>query len=320
MKKYLIAIHYINNKESFNDFKIGLNDFKSMIEIFKKKDPEFILGLRLSVETDNNIKEQIRKIIKKLPDILFFYDPIPLGGGTSQAQVLFNPAFDNAIAISASFDQYIIGNEIAVDKIINLIDKVEKENSIYATGSRENEVTLANFKRNSNLRIIHELYHSLTIGTEKLQVLEKPGNVTLAYSEIGENSSGFDIINHNHKKYPDFARDLEKYRKIANFNGFANNYYIALKSKFFGNLSKAYVSAKTNPINTGKIIEEQEFDSIKEMIFNQTKELGKTDIKKHLIRALRDRKNEIVLSRFYPKEDVKLIRDLMICALSKDNL
>lgn len=318
MKKYLIAIHYINNKESLNDFKIGLNDFKSMIEIFKKKDPDFVIGLRLSVESNisGDIKNQIKGLIKELPDTLFFYDPNPLGGGTSQAQVLFNPAFDKGIAISASFDQYIIGSEIAVCKIIDLINKVEKENSIYATGSRENKVILANISRNSDIRIIHELYHSLTIGIDKLQILEKPKNVTPAYSYIGENSSGFDIINHNHAGYLNLAKDLEKSRKIANLNGFANNYYVALKSKFFGNISKGYVLAKENPINSGDEIEEKELKSIKKMIFNQTKELGKTDVRKYLIKALKNKNNELLLSKFYPMEDIFLVKNLMLDALN----
>ncbi len=318
MKKYFVPIHWIGEEKSFNELKSGLERFEGMMDIFRTQYPDFEFGLRLTVAPNmkDELKHELRGLTARLPlDFWFANDNLPGGPGTSQSMVLLNPSFEG-IAISVCLDQYIHDSNEAVSRVADLASRVETNNSLYATGSRNVPVILAQHKRNSDLRIIHELFHSLTIGSSNLKVQERLEGVTPAYAEIGESGAGLDMINHYHSEFPELIRGLAEASQTADMRGFATPYYFALKSgQLRGITANGYVKAKENPFYAGKKPEEQEFEAIKKMISYQTQQLSGTDVAGMLHASLMEPKNSDAISQFYPREDVEIVRDTMLNAL-----
>lgn len=322
MRKCLVEKHFINSEDTFREYATGINSIIAAIDVSKSHNYGFEFGLNLTVDTgkvDRDLQERIKQETGKLPpDVWLQYSPENRGPGTSYRKILFNPAFFNSITISADLDQYIIDTEEALEQLAELTQRVEIDGALYATGSRDVPVVLATHQRNNGLRIIHELFHSLTIGSDKLKVEEKRTNVTPAYAEIGESTSGLYAINLAHAWYPDLNRSIVRAAQIANMDGFATDYYVATKSTQLGRFSKGYVKSKENTFYTKKG-EQEELESVKKLIYGQTRELGKTDISSMLLAALMEERNTERISGFYPTLDVEFVRDFMLSALKQKN-
>ena len=321
MERYIIARHFINNKNSLIEFEEEINKIIPVLELLKIKNLNF--GLKLTTEDKKltkDLKERIKEQIVNLPsDIWLLYDPKDRGPGTSFRQIIFNPTFswNPNIITSIDLDQFPL-EENSLEPLLHLIEKVEKDNSLYGIGSRNIPIKLAIHKRNSDLRIIHELFHSLTIGSEKLVVIKgeiDTSNVIPAYKEIGESTTGISIFNTNHKKYIDLMNNVNKY---GSFRGFATEYYTAIRSSQLGKISTGYVIFKENNFYEEKN-EEDELKGVKRLIEGQTKNLGKTDIKKDLLKTLEQEENTRRISKFYYKNDVEIVRDLMMNAILSQN-
>jgi hypothetical protein len=314
MKKYIIERHFINGEERLDEYIEGIERIKTALGISGSCGYGFEFGLKLTVDEKKlpqDLKEKIREETKNLPaNLWLLYDPEDRGPGTSYRQVLFNPTFKNGIVVYADLDQYVIDTKEALEQLNELIQQVEKEEVLYATGSRDVPVVLATNKRNSDLRIIHELFNSLTIGNDKLRVGERRPNVTPAYAEIGESTSGLYIMNFSHPMYPELTKSVTEAVQIANMNGFATDYYVAIKSAQLGGLGKGYVRSRENKFYIQRD-EKEEFESVKRLIAGQTKELGKTDIHDTMLNSLIEKRNTEIISSFYPKEYVELVRELM---------
>lgn len=318
MKKFLIKRHFINGEPALEDYLAGIKHFRMAQEISKNKDYGIEFGLVLSVDGENlseSFLEKIKKETNNLPSNMhFIYNSFNLGSAASFKQTLFNPAFSEGIIALGCLDQYLINTPESLEIINEFFKRMEKNKAIYATGSRNVPVYLASNNTNSDLRIIHELFHSLTIGKEKLKILEKQTNVTLAYSEIGESTSGFYIVNSSHPNFLNLKTSLiENHEKIG-INGFGFDYYLAIKSSEMGVLEKGYVNSVKNTFYL-QYNEEAEKQKVINLITSQTNGLGKTDIKSRLYNTLKNPSNIVQLSQFYDKEKVKFVRDLMLSSL-----
>jgi len=245
-------------------------------------------------------------------------DPEDRGPGTSFRQVLFNPTFTdgNSLVMNLDLDQYTVNTADALCQIAELAERVEKETALYATGSRDVPVILASNQRNNELRIIHELFHSLTIGSDNLAVREVPPNITPAYAQIGESTSGFYVVNFAHARFPELTQDLVGATQVADMRGFATDYFVAIRSAQLGKLSKGYVKSTKNKFHEKKD-KEKEFSGVMRLILGQTAELGKTGLKNDLLTSLTLEGNTERLSEFYSREDVELVRDTMKTALTE---
>src|SRR3989344_1444999 len=211
------------------------------------------------------------------------------------------------------------GLKLTVDenKISNeLIERVKPENSLCAIGSRNIPIKLAIYEKNSNLRIIHELFNSLTIGSKKLKVTEPKIDILKAnpsYKEIGESTTGVYIFNTSHSKY----KELMNYVNIfALFRGFATEYYTMIKASELGNISTGYVNFKENKFYK-QVNEKQELAGIEKLIEGQTAELAKTDISNKLRDTLSKEKNAKKILEFFDKNEVQWVKDLMIMRLNQ---
>jgi len=262
MVRYLILKHYINGKETFDEYQKGIVNINSAIDISNTHNLGFQFGLKLAVD-ENLDKDLIAEVkLVELPDIWFLYDPKNRGPGTSYRQILFNPTFspvtgDSSLVISADLDQYAINTQDALNQLAEFAERVETNKSLYATGSRDIPVVLATSPRNSDLRVIHELFHSLIIGSEKLRTGEQKTNVTPAYHEIGESTSGLYIINFSHPSYPELTGCVVRASQSVDLRGFATDYYTAIKSAELGELERGYVQSKENIFYTKKNPDEE---------------------------------------------------------------
>lgn len=324
MGRYIIARHFINGEDTLAEFAIGVDKLRIAMDISAFDTSNLGFGLKLTLDGKRigpDLQDRIKQQIAKLPgNLLFLLDPEDRGPGTSYKQVLFNPTFfshNPTTLISLDLDQYIINTPESLGRIADLAERVEKEEALYATGSRDVSVILATNQRNSDLRIIHELFHSLIIGTNKLRIEDQSKKVTPAYAEIGECTTGLYVLNMSHKAFPILLSAIAQASQMANMDGFATDYYVAIRASQLARLSRGYVCSRENKFYSKKD-KHQEFESVKRLISGQTAELGKTDISGLLRRTLQDPTNARRIAEFYLPEDVELVRHLMIEALPKD--
>ena len=321
MNKYIIARHFVNGEEELKGLIKGIGNLKSLINISETTDYGFEFGLKLTVNEERLTQDLLQRIndeIEKFPhNFWFLYDPKDRGAGTSYKQILFNLTFPNqSIIVMADIDSYITGSEDCINQIYELTERVKIEGALFGMGARDIPVKLGVHKKNSDLRIIHELYHSLTIGSDKLRVKQKKLNITPAYAEIGESTTGVCVMNFSHPKYSELIRDVVRASQIADMNGFATDYYVSIRSSELGKRVVCYVNTNENEFyNHSNRTEEQELNSITRMIGTQTKELGKTNINSKILKTLKQEENKRRIAEFYPLEYVEFVRDLMIKSL-----
>ena len=192
---------------------------------------------------------------------------------------------------------------------------MKEDEALYATGSRDVPVVLAVHQRNSGLRILHELFHSLTIGSDKLCVDQACQTATPAYAEIGESTSGLYVVNFSHPRYAQLSKSVADATRMADMSGFATDYYVAIKAAELAHIASGYVRSVENKFYEQRN-ELAELGAVKRLISSQTRALGKTDIRGALVAALRNSAHTERLSEFYPKENVDLVRELMLQSLA----
>jgi hypothetical protein len=321
MEKYIVLMHYIGSESATKEYSKGIERINQADKISKAKGHNLKFGLELSVEEANLSSELKQKIIeetRKLPGGMWFtYNPMGTGPGNGGKQILFNTAFsDKPSLISlACFDQVKINKPDSLEQINEFLYKTEKDKSLFAIGSRDVPVILATNQRNSDLRIIHELFHSLTVGKDKLKVGEKRQNITPAYAEIGESTSGFHTINNNHANYSKLAESIFRLSQTTNMGGDAFHYYTTIKAAELGRITTGYVPSLENLFHH-TLNKQEEFESIvKNRIVGQTKALKQTDIREKLLSTLENEENTKRISNFYPLDDVRSVRNLMISSL-----
>ena len=296
-----------------------MKNIRSVLDISKGYGLEF--GLKLTVDENkisNELKESVKQEIGQLPmGTWSLYDPVDRGPGTSFRQIIFNPTWigSHNLITSVDLDQIPLENE-SLGILNDLIERVKAENSLCAIGSRNIPIKLAIYEKNSNLRIIHELFNSLTIGSKKLKVTEPKIDILKAnpsYKEIGESTTGVYIFNTSHSKY----KELMNYVNIfALFRGFATEYYTMIKASELGNISTGYVNFKENKFYK-QVNEKQELAGIEKLIEGQTAELAKTDISNKLRDTLSKEKNAKKILEFFDKNEVQWVKDLMIMRLNQ---
>lgn len=322
MRTYLIARHFINGKQTFEELRRGIDSIRVAQDISGSRNHGFQFGLKIAIDlkkTGDELAERTWREIARLNNTGVMYDPVDRGPGMSYRQVCFNPTFlydnESGVVIDANLDQYVIDTEESLEQIVELTQQVKRDEALYATGSRDVPVVLAVHQRNSGLRILHELFHSLTIGSDKLRVGRTCQTATQAYAEIGESTSGFYVVNFSHPRYAQLSKSVADAARTADMSGFATDYYVAIKSAELAHLASGYVKSTENKFYEQRN-ELEELEAVKRLISSQTRALGKTDIRGALVAALRNRVHTERLSEFYPKEDVNFVRELMLQSLA----
>ena len=316
MSTYLVKRHLIADEEGLSVFSEQVEKMKKAIEISRSKNYDINFGIKLTVDEPSAGADFLSRIyneISKVPkEIRFMYEEKDRGAATSYKKISFNPGFWNNpdIIVDACLDQYILDSEIALERANELIQKVRKNGALYATGSRDVPLIYGRYESSSNIRLINELFHSLTIGSDKLRVDEKMENVTPAFAEIGESTSGFYVLNISHPFYPELAKNASGMTS-KEFGRFGIDYYVAIKSSQIAGIEKGYVSSYANRFYGSKT-EEKELEEVKNTIKTTTKGLSTTDIADALFKALSNDSNTEKIAEFYPKEQVNLVREIML--------
>jgi hypothetical protein len=321
MTSYIVKRHFVNSRDTLSVFSEQLEKMKTAVEISKAKSYDFKFGLKLTVDEGNisdGLMDEVYDALCSVPkEIRFMYEEKDRGAAESYRKIIFNPDFwknpdavNPDIIVDACLDQYMLDSEESLGRANELIQKVRVNGALYANGSRDVPVVLARYDKNSRIRAIHELYHSLAIGSEKLKVDETPKNVTPAYAELGESTSGFYVINIAHPLYPVLA---EKASPLAGKESgrFAIDYYTAIKSAEIAEIEKGYVSSYKNAFYDCRS-EEDELSGIKNLISSCTKTLGSTDIAGALFKALAAEANAHNLYDFFPADEVAFVRQTML--------
>ncbi|MBW3015493.1 hypothetical protein KY330_03665 [Candidatus Woesearchaeota archaeon] len=317
MDKNIILRHYINEIDSYNELIKGVDNIKAGIDVAKGKDCKLNFGLKLTLKENLplDLIEDVRDELRYLPqEVWLLYDPVDRGSGVSYMQVLFAPSFVNSLVMFGDLDQCVLDSDDSLSRLYDFFERFENENSLYAVGSRDIPVKLAFHQRNSDLRIIHELFHSFAIGPEKLKVSEQRDNVTPAYVAIGESTTGMCGLNTSHHSYPQLLESVTRAARRADLSGFATDYYVSIKSSQLAGITTGYLNTRENNFNPN-LCEKSEFESIINMISTQTRELGKTDIADTISSILTDKYPVKKISEFYPREDVDLVANKMLEAL-----
>lgn len=314
MRKQYIARHFINNPASLEEFKERMIDLEWASEYSQSKALGLNFGLKLTVDEskmDSYALGCLRsQVFSSLPrNFWLLYDSVDRGPGTSFRQVLFNPSFSDSPTLvgMGCLDQFLVDSPEALEQLNELYAKVEKDLALYANGSRDVPVVLASHPRNSNLRTIHELFHSLAIGSRKLRVPESREGVTPAYREIGESTSGFYIINHAHPAFPELSRALASASRQNGMTGFATDYFTSLYSSRLGEFATGYIPSKKNKFYEQKD-EAQELEAVRKLVVGQTSALRSTEVRHILASTLRDPWRVNRISDFYPRQDVELVK------------
>ena len=319
MRTNLIKKHFINNQGTLDTFVKGIGDTETTLEIAKSKGYDLALGVKVTVdekklrETSPEIIEQARDAVRKLPaDVFLIYDPENRGSGVSVRQIFFNHTFVQppGLVVNADYDQNILDTQASLERAIDFCHRTEREGSLLGIASRDVPVTLATHERNSDLRIIHELFHSLTIGSCKLRAGTPPGAVTPAYREIGESTTGFSVLNLAHPQYPALSYAMATACQQTDMSGFATDYFLSITASLLGTITTGYTNAKENAFYV-KRDQDEEFRGVTSMIARQTAALAKTDIAGTLRATLDNPRAAERIKEFYAAEDVELVRKLM---------
>jgi len=318
---YLIGRHYVFNQETLDELKAIVKSTSAAFDLIHAHNYPLELGLKVTVNEEQvgpAMSKEAQEALKSLPPKTWLlYDPVNRGAGTSYQQILFNPTFsgqEESIVVSADFDQFIINRKEGLESILNLVEDVKNKDALYGVGSRDVPVVLAKHARNSSLRIIHELFHSLAAGTEKLVVNPRAEGSSPAYAVLGESTSGLYVMDHNHYAYPKLVQSMSTAVQHANMQGFATDYYVAIKASSLAPVGIGYVKARENKFYHQKS-EEEEYQGIIRLISSQAAELKKTNARSIMQKVVADNKNVDKIAHFYEKKDVLEVQQLMLKAL-----
>jgi len=320
MIRQIILKHYIDRRENLDAYLNKIPEIRKARELSQGGKNEVRVGLKLTVDEGlpEELSEELRASLHKIPrDSFVIVNPHRTGGGNGFKQIMFNQAFSDKpanLVYMVGLDQFPIDTEEALGLLNELGDKVERDNALYALGSRDVPVVLGMHLINSRRRIIHELFNTLAAPEGAYRVPNPPANVTPAYAAIGECTTGVSIMNHAHRSYPEMLKQMAIATQNANMTGNAADYYLAIRAPQLARIVTGYVRSIENPFH-GKQSQEQEWLGSRKMIVTQTAELGKTDVRDMLYQALINPSNTARLSEFYPKQEVVEVKDLMLEAM-----
>jgi len=207
-----------------------------------------------------------------------------------------------------------------IQNLLNLHERVKKENAIMGMGSRNLPVVLSSNPENAYLRRIFEGVMNISvkiaadISKNKIFFPENykvPGDE--AYTFTGDMITGFYLINPSHLRASELANTLVSTARENNFFMFENEYLMAIASATMGNLSIISATSVTNPFEPADAKAERE-KIIKKQIQSPLEKLVGTCAEPFIKRSIADAS---CLNRFYKKEQVEEVTAYMSEALNK---
>ena len=227
---------YFDNESSLSDTERGIENIARFSEMSKK----YCFDASLLISTDYTIlkeKDQQRRaedlvrVVRNI-GIKVSYDTKGQTALSKFQQQVFpiekpNP---NTILAICCLDQYPLYTEEQVEVALELAEKVQKDRSLYGSGSRNVPVVLGVNKIPSDMRIIHELAQArATDYPDQFRNSVKPvgANPSASYEDLGEFNIGFYFFNPAHPAYPALAKEIQERLDLINRVGFSLEYLAA---------------------------------------------------------------------------------------------
>jgi len=256
MQLHLAARHWIGNETHVEELKEFEEDIARTGELIRSTDVPVHLSLYLSSDGTHLPKTT-------LPAIGAFLSKCAIAGysirynneGQTAGEKFVNHLFpqkgrnlgDNPVLALHCLDQFPITTEESLERILDISERLLKEEHTYANGSRDLPVVLANFAEADSIRKIQELLFSAV--TEFIFAHpEVVGNPDPAYATLGEPTSGFYFLNPNTPFYRELAHEIHGRQDLYTKPGFTIEYFTALAAGINLSVSTGYVTARQNPI------------------------------------------------------------------------
>ncbi|MBS3082025.1 hypothetical protein J4416_03800 [Candidatus Pacearchaeota archaeon] len=213
------------------------------------------------------------------------------------------PSAPESVFTIMCVDQFPLHEERHWGPVIDLGERLLAEGNVYATGSRNVEVTLAVHRENSERRIIHEMIHTLagggpqTFGTE----FNLEGTPHHAYEMFGESTSGLYIINPDGKGYSQIKREIALPEAILKSSGFVLEYLVSILAGSIDSVSVGSVYAETNPFYQSPSLEDER-EKVQGFISREVTKLGRTGARNFIYGVCTDSERTAPLYRVFDKE------------------
>ena len=311
---------YFDNESSLSDTERGIENIARFSEMSKKYgfDASLLISTdytRLKEKDQQRRPEDLVRVVRNI-GIKVSYDTKGQTALSKFQQQVFpiekpNP---NTILAICCLDQYPLYTEEQVEVALELAEKVQKDRSLYGSGSRNVPVVLGVNKIPSDMRIIHELAQArATDYPDQFRNSVKPvgANPSASYEDLGEFTPGFYFFNPAHPAYPALAKEIQERLDLINRVGFSLEYLAAgTAGNIEGGVTTGYVNAVRNPFHNNPT-EQEEKEKVAIWIANQTQQVASTSFGPHLRRFLADTERQKPLVELFDSRLVEETLEIM---------
>ncbi len=323
-------------QESASNFLTYVEDLITGYDIAKTKNVSLSLRGDFSINLKNFQKLGIEKNILSGIMLLETHD-IPYSNDSSRnardkfQSALFERSYVGRTQIPITsiccLDQYPIGSVESVLAIDEMAQKIAKDGTLYANGTRNVPVVLGQTSHANDFRIIHELYNSIAMGGSERLALDEISKQTVslhpAYAHYGESTSGFYFLNASHLNFNKLQNETLSLG-TSKIPWFEAEYFTALRASMLGDISTGVVFANENGFDISppkhhdtSFWENEELIKFSQRVGATCEFLGSTPVKIMLQRALENQDNANGLTEYFPSELVENVKHVMLSNLKK---
>jgi hypothetical protein len=308
----------VKDKETVDSLKDIID---RTVKAVSKRDYDFCILVPFVKDLDFQIRKEMVNIIEKaIEKNITVLTSRGYGPGASCIAGLFN--FSRMINVcttrDASHVNFIIdGDQFDIDRdeVLNGIEFIAKgliqNNLLFGVGAR-NEVLLGSTEEFNSLRQIEEMFFAKFVGKIKVP---NPFNVDLkklpeSYKKFGDPVPGVHALNTSHPSYLKLMASVVKACQKADLTRYAGDPYVLLKAH---QLSKDIISVYVPTRKSLPPVSGFDIETFRKKNF----ELGKTDLGRKFLKVVSDKSFEKELADFYPIEQIKKVKDLIISGLKE---
>ncbi len=314
--------HYACNEPTTIALEEGESKLEKMKELSQSQlfpvECSFLLSSptseRLGAELSDRINQSVERIRKLGLDVN--YNAEDQTAGQKFVYQLFEKSFSNPDTVFAlcCLDQYPLYTQEQFEPVLDLATRLVRDDKLYANGSRNVPVVLGVHQESSDLRIIHELFHTITCAEKVFVVDSLPpwANPHPAYAKLGESTSGFYFIHPAAKGFRELKQEIEAKPGLYIHPGFAVEYFTALWAGLRRSVVNGYVYAVVNDFYKATPLPEEDIKKWTLFIEQQAQALSGTSIAGSLRETLLDPAKKRKLDEFFVPSQVEQVAGLML--------
>ena len=320
MKLYIAKRHWFGNEGTLKQLENSVTELGQAFELAKTRGVDF--GLLIStpgswLEVNPEFKERARDAVEKIrkAGMNVNYNLQNESAGEKFYRQLFERRSNEKEVIFGlnCLDQWPLHEEKYWEPVMDLANNLSRDNKFYANGSRNIPATLGYNKEASNMRIIHELFHSLTgKGVFKAEIPQW-ANPAKAYAEFGESTSGFYLVNGNHRLHGEVKKEIDNHPCMISKGGFAVEYFTAMRAGLENSVVTGYVYANPNYYNPIEPQKENEI-FLEKKIKSPTSYISRTSVRESLLSSLEESSRLLI---YFESRYIELVKKAMTEQLEK---